>query len=410
MPPARRDRSAAGGSGSGGSGSGGSGAPGRPAPRRETAVPAHLVTGDDPSLVSQALGSLLDELTAGSAAGSAVIEGHEVQGRDEPLAIGAVLDACSTPPLFSERRIVVVRDAALLDAAQAKALAEYLSRPLETTVLVLAAVLLSASGSRRSVPAPLVKAVRAVGRVVDVSPGTGRARAQWLSDRIAASGLQLDRAASERLAAHLGDDLGRLDGLLASLTAAYGEHAHVHESDLEPFLGSEGGAAPWDLTDALDAGDGGRALEVLRRLLGAGERHPVQVLGGLHRHYAAMLRLDGVEGVDEAGAAALTGLSPYPARKALSQCRRLGHERLVQAIELLAAADLDVRGVSGLPPAVVLEILVARLSRLSRARPASTSPRGAGRATAAARPSTRRSAGSPPAGPSTARRAARGEP
>ena len=53
--------------------------------------------------------------------------------------------------------------------------------------------------------------------------------------------------------------------------------------------------APWDLTDAIDAGDTAAALGALRRLFGAGgvpsrcRSWPI-----LHRHYQAMLRLDGV--------------------------------------------------------------------------------------------------------------------
>ena len=380
----------------------------RPVPP-STVAPAYLVTGDDAALVSQALSALLEELAAASPGGSSVEE-HETASRDEPLALGAVLDACTTPPMFSDRRVVVVRDASLLDATQAKALAEYLEAPLETTVLVLGAVLASPSGSRRSVAAGLVKAVRSAGRVLDVTPGTGRARSQWLSDRLAASSLRLDAAAAARLGAHLGEDLGRLDGLLASLVAAYGEHAHVHEADLEPFLGAEGSAAPWDLTDALDSGDTPAALSALHRLLGAGERHPIQLVGSLHRHYTAMLRLDGVEGLDEASAASLTGLRPFPARKALNQCQRLGHDRLAEAVELLAGADLDLRGISGLPAGTVLEVLVARLCRLSRSRG------GASRGSASRPPTAHTSAARPPtSGPSrrSAPRAApgrRGEP
>ena len=37
--------------------------------------------------------------------------------------------------------------------------------------------------------------------------------------------------------------------------------------------------------------------------------------------------------------------STFPARKALQQSRRLGTERVRRAVELLAAADLDLRGV-----------------------------------------------------------------
>ncbi len=326
-------------------------------------APVYLVSGDDAGLVSQALSALLAEV-----ADDAVVEEHGVSSRDEPLAIGAVLDACTTPPMFSGRRVVVVRDAALLDAAQAKALAAYLAEPLETTVLVLAAVLTSPSGSRRSVAAALLTAVKKVGRLLDVSPGSGRARSQWISDRIASSGLHLDPAAASRLAEHLGEDLGRLDGTLANLVAAYGERARVRLDDLEPFLGTKGAAAPWDLTDAIDSGDSTAAIGVLHRLLAAGERQPIQVLAGLHRHYAAMLRLDGVEDLDEAAAASLTGLRPFPAKKALAQSRRLGYGGLVDAVSLVARADLDLRGVSGLPGEVVLEILVARLTRQNRRR------------------------------------------
>jgi len=337
----------------------------------DRSAPAYLVAGEDASLVSQALSTLLEELTA-PASGLTVVEEFETGSREEPLALGAVLDACSTPPMLGDRRVVVVRDAALLDAGQAKALASYLADPLASTVLVLAAVLESPSGSRRSVPAVLAKAVREHGEVVAVSPGTGRARGQWLAARLEASGLRFDHAAATRLGEHLGEDLARVEGLLASLESAFGPGAQLHAADLEPFLGSEGAVAPWELTDAVDAGDSGRAIAALHRLLAAGERHPVQLLGALHRHFAALLRLDGVEGLDEQGAAQLTGLSPYPAKKALAQARRLGHARIYEAIGLLATADLDVRGVSGLPPSLVMEVLVARLARLSRARPASS--------------------------------------
>ena len=66
------------------------------------------------------------------------------------------------------------------------------------------------------------------------------------------------------------------------------------------------------------------------------------------------------------------------AKKALEQSRRLGSSRIAEAINLIAAADLDVRGASGLDSAIVVEILVARLARqtrptrASRPRPAPT--------------------------------------
>ena len=55
-------------------------------------------------------------------------------------------------------------------------------------------------------------------------------------------------------------------------------------------------------------------------------------------HYARMLRLDGAGIADEATAAQALGMkgSTFPARKALTQSRRLGHVGVAEAIRLLA--------------------------------------------------------------------------
>jgi DNA polymerase III delta subunit len=127
---------------------------------------------------------------------------------------------------------------------------------------------------------------------------------------------------------------------------------------------------PWDLTDAIDSGSIAGALSSLRRMLDAGGRHPTEVIGVLHRHYSNMLALDGITQLDSAEAAQLLGVrSPFVAKKAMEQGRRLGTERIAQAINLLADADLDVKGRTALPSDLVLEVLVARLGRQMRARP-----------------------------------------
>jgi DNA polymerase-3 subunit delta len=107
----------------------------------------------------------------------------------------------------------------------------------------------------------------------------------------------------------------------------------------------------------------------------AGGLSAVEVLFSLHRHYANMLALDGATiSSGEEAAQLLSVSSAFVGKKALEQSRRLGSARIGHAIELLADADLDVKGASGLPPELVVEILVARLSRQTRQR-ASTSRR-----------------------------------
>ena len=183
----------------------------------------------------------------------------------------------------------------------------------------------------------------------------------------------------------MGEDLGRVEGLLGALSAAYGEGARVTADDLAPYLGEAGNVPRYELTDAIDKGEPGRALVVLHRMLEAGGLAPVQVLATLHGHFANMLALDGDDVASDRDAAAVLGTAPFVAKKALEQSRRLGSARIAEAINLIAAADLDVRGASGLDAEVVVEILVARLARQTRpARSARRAPAPAARSAARA--------------------------
>jgi DNA polymerase-3 subunit delta len=335
---------------------------------------AYLVRGDDASLVGQAVHDLLGSLV-GDGDPSMVVEEHGGPAADE-LDVGLVVDALTTPPFLTDRRIVVVRDAGRLAGADGQRLAACLGDPVPGVTLVLVA-------GGGTIPAALVKAAERAGIVVDTAVGTGRARTQWLVDRIHDGPVKLDARAAARLGEHLGGDVSRLRGMLEALASAYGDGAAVDVERLEPFLGEAGTVAPWDLTDAIDAGETAGALSALHRLFGAGGMHPLQVMAVLHRHYQGMLRLDGsgVTTPDEA-ASRLGMRSAFPARKVLEQGRRLGATGITRAVTLLADADLDIRGRSALPEETVLEVLVGRLSRL-----------GAGREASSRRPAARSGAG-----------------
>jgi DNA polymerase III subunit delta len=322
--------------------------------------PVYLVKGADPSLVAQATHRLVEQLVDGGDP-SIMVEEFGGPGVDQ-FDVGAVIDACTTPPFLVDRRVVVVRESGQIVAADAKRLVAYLSDPLETTALVLVA-------GGGAINPTLSKSVAAAGEVIDTSVGTGRARSQWLADHLKGGPVRLDGAAQARLGDHLGSDFGRLAGLLDTLASAYGRGATVSAAELEPFLGEAGALAPWDLTDAIDAGRVAPALEVLHRMLSAGESHPLVILAHLHKHYRQMLRLDGSGVTTAEQAAEVLGIkSAFPAKKALAQCNRLGSARVARAMQLLAEADLDLRGATGLPGDLVVEVLVARLSRLGAQR------------------------------------------
>jgi DNA polymerase-3 subunit delta len=317
----------------------------------------YLVKGDDAALVAQAVRGLLDDVV-GDGDHALVVE--EIGGgAGDELSVGAVVDACLTPPFLVDRRVIVVREAGRLLTADVPRLIEVINDPLPSTVLVFV-------GGSGTVPAPLVKAISAAGQIIEVATSKAGDRKAWLHDSLRSGPVKLEPRAADLLAGHVGEDLGRVEGLLSALSAAYGEGARVTAEDLAPYLGEAGNVPRYELTTAIDQGEPGKALSVLRRMLEAGGLVPVQVLATLHGHFSNMLLLDGDDVTSDRDAAAVLGTAPFVAKKALEQSRRLGSTRIAEAINLIAAADLDVRGASGMDAEIVIEILVARLARQTR--------------------------------------------
>ena len=322
-----------------------------------TAVSVHVLTGDDESILRAAVNALVQTLIGD---GDRALMVDEFDAEDYTL--GAVVDAAYTAPFLTERRVVIARAAGRFTSDELAVLVGYLSDPLPSTDLVIE------WGSQRRTKR-LDDALRTAGAqiVSTTPPNRARDRGTWVQDAAKASGVRLSPAAVERIVGHLGENVGALDGVLRTLSATFGGGETLGPDDVDPFLGDAGGVPPWDLTDAVDSGRTGKALELVGRMLGAGERHPLQVMAILQGHYGKLATLDGRDVRSEVDAAAALGIKPgYPARKALDQSRRLGGTSIRRAIDLLAAADLDLRGRRDLDSELVIEILVARLSRLPR--------------------------------------------
>ncbi len=338
----------------------------------ELDAPVYLLKGGDEVLLNEAVHDLVHALVGDSDRSLVVdeVDVNRFEG-DDGTDIAPLVDAAQTPPFLTDRRVVVGRHLGLFGTKDSVApVVDYLADPLSTTALVLVWERPPKAGTRLpALPRSLSDAVpRAGGVVIDTSVAD-RARKDWIEEHVTEAGLRLDRDARALLSDRLAGDPGRLRGVLEALVSTFGEGAKLGVDDVEPYIGEAADVQPWDLTDAIDSGDIRLALERLHRMTRAGGRHPLQVMAVLHNHYSRLLRLDGAGIGGEKEAAEVLGMkgrSTYAAKKALQQSRRLGTDRLRVFIDLLAQADIDLRGAKAWPDELVMEVLVARLAGRSR--------------------------------------------
>ncbi len=332
----------------------------------------HLLKGNDETLLSKAVTDTVASLVGSGDAGLLVEELTEENYRndDDSFAIARLVDAAQTLPFLTDRRIVVGRHLGRFSkSADVEPLLEYLRAPLETTDLVLVweKGLQPRQDRLPAIPKPLNETIKQTNAtVVDAGIPSGRNASAWLDRQLKSSAVRFDGAAAAMIAEHLGEQRSRVIGLISTLEAVHGPGVALGVADVEPFLGEGGDVPPWELTDAIDSGNIASALDKLGRMMGAGGRHPLQIMATLQTHYLRMLRLDGAPISGEKQAAELLGMkgSTFPAKKALAQSRRLGRDGVRSAVSLIATADRDLRGETAWPPELVIEVLVARLANL----------------------------------------------
>lgn len=330
-----------------------------------------LLTGDDESVLVEELGTRIHEALGGADRALALddFDADRPTIEERESVVRSAVDAAATPSFFSDFRVVVLRhvDAATVDTLQP--LISYLDNPLDSTRLIL-----TAAGKLPKSVSDAVK--KAGGSTVSTSVGgDATAREVWYREQLESAGLRLDPAAISVIGERLGEDVGRFPGLLDTLISAFGTAKKLSRDDVTPFLGEAGSVPVYELANAVDSGDVKAALTVLHRMTGAGEMHALQIVKLLHNHFARLLRLDGADVSSPREALDLLGMktkSDYPGKKMLEQLSRLGSEGVRNAIQLIADADVQLRGGREWPPELVVEVLVARLARLSARRSAST--------------------------------------
>ena len=182
----------------------------------------------------------------------------------------------------------------------------------------------------------------------------------WLAERARRLDKELSRDAAELLVAYLGEDLWALAGELEKLSSYVGERRRIECKDVQEAAGAWA-VHVFKLTDAVGAGDVGRAMALLHQVLEAGESANF-VLALLRRHWEVMAKLALLRrgGKPESRLAAEVGVPQYFLGRYLQQAEGRSGGELARGVEAILRAEHRLRSGGG-DARTVLSLLVWEL-------------------------------------------------
>ncbi|MEU6440041.1 DNA polymerase III subunit delta [Streptomyces sp. NPDC047046] len=265
----------------------------------------------------------------------------------------------TSPSLFAERKVLVVRNAQDLSADAVKEVKGYLPTPVDEVVLVLC----HAGGAKGK---GLLDAARKAGaREVPCPKMTKPAdRLAFVRNEFRTTGRSATPEACQTLVDAIGSDLRELAAAVSQLTADV--EGTIDEAIVGRYYTGRAETSSFTVADRAVEGRAAEALEALRWSLSTGVA-PVMITSALAQGVRAIGKLSSARGGRPADLARELGMPPWKIDRVRQQMRGWTPDGVSVALRAVAEADAGVKG-GGDDPEYALEKAIVTVARAARSR------------------------------------------
>ena len=305
--------------------------------------PVHLVLGEDDFLAERATKAIVAQ--AG--------EGVEVTTlRAGDVSEGEIAMATS-PSLFAEDRVVVVKHAELAGKEPTEILLQACVNPAPGITLIVE----HTGGGRQKA---MVKKFAKVAEVHKADPLKDNERRSWLMEEFRSHGVRPTPDVAAAVLESVGSDLRELASAVSQLVSD--TEGELTVESVRAYYVGVAEVAGFDIADQAVAGRADRALASTRRALQLGTS-PVSIAAALARKVGDIAKLHGVRGNPDQ-LARTVGMHPYVAKKTMQVARQWSGDAVSHAVIIVSDLDAEVKGHGG-DPEFALENAVRRIAELA---------------------------------------------
>jgi DNA polymerase-3 subunit delta len=276
-------------------------------------------------------------------------------GRDAQW--GEVVNACRRYPMFSERQVVLLKEAQQM--RDIESLLPYLEQPLASTVFVVAYKNKTVDKRTRFAKVLSEKAEVVTTKKLydDKLPG-------WALQYVKSKGFGIDEKALAVLIDHIGNDLSRIVNEVDKVLINMDDRKVITEDDIERYIGISKEFNVFELQNAVANRQLERAVRILNYFEANPKAAPIQqVLPLIHTFFSKVYMLFGVNPAERRSSASLLGVNPYFMKDYLNASAKYEQRGVERVLLLLHHYSLKGVGIgdAGTSDAELMKEMVVKM-------------------------------------------------
>ncbi len=271
---------------------------------------------------------------------------------DEP---GQIIAACLDYPMFSERRLVIVRDFDKLKLPDSQSFEKYVNNPQKTTSLVL-----SAAEKGRT---KLFQTIHKAAVSIECKAVKEYLVGDWVKKRAQTKGYEMDPQAVQLLVNHVGSNLLTLDQELDKLADYKNDTKVIAVDDVERTTGVSREVSLFALQNALARRDLSESLKIAKLMLESGQSvlaiNPI-----LFAYFKRLLMVSTLKqrNYNRTRIAETLNLSDFQVRDFLTNSQHFNIQELKGVVEYLNEVDITLKSTNA-GETGVLQMLCYKICR-----------------------------------------------
>lgn len=276
--------------------------------------------------------------------------------------MGKIEEACETMPVFSEKKLVLVKNSGLFKSGKDGAkqnnrdqLVEYLENVPDYTVLVF---------YEEEIDKKLktVNMIKKNGLIVEFSFQKPAELVKWVTKVLKSHDKEISAKDASYLVEICEQGMTEMLNEVNKLIMFLGDRSKVTEQDIDTVCTKSIKSRIFNLTDAIAEKNLDKALKLLNDMLILKEPIP-KILFMIARQLRNILEMKmlSMEGLNVNDACAKMGITPYVGSKVLSQTKRFSVDKLKEGIREASELDLAIK-TGRINDRIAVELLINKLA------------------------------------------------